>query len=425
MRCCIVLLLIPLAYYAPAGEAGETLHEIDIEAAARLAITRSEQVLAAEARRHAARSEGSGLTAFGRPQIGTGAGWAYRGDDYLGPMPGSSADQHYRLDARIEQLLWSSGRLTARRDQARALDQIATGDLRQQQLSVALRARSACSDVLLARARIAVTGQRVDQRRGELRDAEALFEAGSVTQLDVRQARLGLIAAESQADEAAAEERQALQELAASLALDPNALTVNDALGPPEDLAALVVAARSSIGDDPEFMVLRGQQNRLAAEEAVWRANGRPQLHAYGEAFTQGPRVDDLHESWSVGLSLRWDIYSGGAFDAARDAARHQNRALRQHQDSLLRERQREVEQLDILIASLQRRITSQQEAAILAADNYEDARRQYQAGLITLTRVGESSLAVGETRFVLDALIHRLQLVAHRLRWLAGSDLE
>lgn len=419
MRCGALLLLLPLAW------AGEATHEIDIAAAARLAIARSEQVLAAEARRHAARSEGSGLTAFGRPQIGAGARWAYLGDDYHGPMPGSSADQLYRLDARIEQLLWSSGRLDARRDQARALDQIATGDLRQQQLSVALRARSACSDVLLAKARVAVTEQRVEQRRGEYRDAEALFSAGSVTQLDVRQARLALIAAESQADEAIAEQRQALQELAASLALDPGSVMVTDELSAPDGLAALVEAARRAIGDDPEFMVLHGQQNRLAAEEAVWRARGLPQVHAYGEAFTQGPRVDDLHESWSLGLSLRWDIYSGGAFDAARDTARHQNRALRQRQDGLLRERQREIEQLDILIASLQRRITAQQEAAVLAADNYEDARRQYQAGLITLTRVGESSLAVGETRFVLDALIHRLQLVAHRLRWLAGSDLE
>ena len=403
----------------------ESVHEVDINAAARLAIARSELVLAAEARRQAARTEGSGLTAFARPQVGVGAHWAYLGDDYRGPMPGHSADQHYRLDTRVEQLLWSSGRLEARRHQAQALDQVATGDLRQQHLSVALRARSAGSDVLLARARIAVTEQRVEQRRGEYRDAEALFEAGSVTQLDVRQARLALIAAESQADEAVSEERHALKELAASLALEPEAVVFTDELSPPDALEALVDAARRAIGDDPEFMVLRGQQERLIAEEAVWQAAGLPQVHAYGEAFTQGRRVDDLHESWSVGLSLRWDIYGGGAFEAARDSARHQHRALRQHQHSLLRERCREIEQLDVMIASLQRRITAQQTAAELAASNYEDARRQYQAGLITLTRVGESSLAVGETRFALDMLVHRLQKIAHRLRWLAGSDLE
>ena len=66
-----------------------------------------------------------------------------------------------------------------------------------------------------------------------------------------------------------------------------------------------------------------------------------------------------------------------------------------------------EIEKIDINLRSLEQRTIIQKEAVKLSGENYEDARGQYRAGTITLTRLGEFSLSYSEARFNLLGLFY------------------
>ena len=59
---------------------------------------------------------------------------------------------------------------------------------------------------------------------------------------------------------------------------------------------------------------------------------------------------------------------------------------------------------------SLEKRIALKAEAERMAEDNYLDARGQYRSGTITLTRLGEFSLASAAARFGLLELYYKEQ---------------
>ncbi|MBW2368833.1 MAG: TolC family protein, partial [Deltaproteobacteria bacterium] len=61
-----------------------------------------------------------------------------------------------------------------------------------------------------------------------------------------------------------------------------------------------------------------------------------------------------------------------------------------------------EVERIDFNAVALKERAEIQQETVALSRDNYKDARAQYRAGTITLTRLGDFNLAYAEARFLL-----------------------
>ncbi|MFW5859890.1 MAG: TolC family protein [Planctomycetota bacterium] len=409
-----------------AGATAEPL-QLDAEAAARLARERSELVLAARGEAAAIRSDSRVADAFAWPALHANARYTHIGDspEAIDPTTGApsqviASDDYYRAGIELRQLLWSFGRHAAagqRRaaDTARAQSQIELAER-----DIAYQARIAVEAVRLARARLGVAEDRLEQRRGELEDARERRAAGTVTDLDVRQSRLRVLAALDQHDEAERTRRVALLDLAAAVAMDADAIAVSGELARPATITELFTTVRERIEAGSELRQLRAQLRAQHAAVTTNRALQLPELYADGSWYLEGPESDDLDSGWSVGLGVQWNLYAGGATMARREAARHRVRALRQRAIALIRDRNRLLAQAEARAVVLASRIERAVEAVELAEANYQQARSSYRAGTITLTRLGETSLAVAEARYALVQLVHAESVLAHDLRRLA-----
>lgn len=398
-------------------EANDTPLELDPDTAAALARDKAEAVLAARAAVSVSRGEGRALASYAWPQVGAEAGYTYIGEEPVIYSGLPQDEEEYLLAIRGEQLLWTFGRHSATRDRRQALTDSASADLALARREAAFRARIAVEAVLLAQARRAVAEDRVRQRQDELEQATLRRQAGTVTDLDVRQTETAVLVARNQVGEAAAAIRQSMAELATAIAEPIERIAVAGSLDRPVGIERLLATAREHIKTSPETAALAaGIRGQVALADEALTAY-LPELYAEAEAYTVGPEWDETEEGWSAGLSLRWNLYDGGARLAQRSAALDRRRQLLRQEAGVRRERARELAQIKATTASLAERIDRQRRIVDLNAANYQDVLSQYRNGLTTLTRVGEVSLAVAENRFTLLELIYREAVAAHRLR--------
>lgn len=391
---------------------GGTL-ELDAARAAALARERAERVLAAQEAEAAAGARARAGEASLWPQLGLQAGYGriLRNRD---PLPDGQDRWSMGLSGR--QLLFSAGRQAGAWQGASATRDLGAAELASARREAAARARRAVADALLAQASLDLARERSLQRADELRDAEARYQAGTVSQLDVRQARIALIQTEDQSLASRAELETSLLELARAVAEEPGAVRLAGLLARPEGLGLLIDAARASIDQGADLRTLRAQLVQQEAARLQARGATLPELSAVAEYSRSGTRLDDTDDYALVGLELSWR-WDGGGSDAQREAAARNTRRLALQLADMQAGRRQLLDQLQLRLATLTPRIAAQEHAVELADRNYADARANYQAGLITLTRVGEASVAVGEAKFRLLGLIHAEVLLADELR--------
>lgn len=409
------------------SENGEVPAEIvlDGDAADALARLRVESVEAAREALEAQRSLNRADRAFSYPRIGASATYTYNGDlpeiDF-GPFGDFEAgrENDYRLDLSGEQLIYAFGRREAVRERSRALVDSSRAELSRARLEAGMRARTALADVWLSEADLVIARERLSQRHDELEDARDLFEVGKVAEIDVREASIRLIQSEDSLRSVQARADRARLALAAAVAAEPEEIRVAGTLERPGDLGARISAARDRIEGGVEIRSLRAQRDVEDATRRDLGAQQRPEILGFGALGADGDKPDDLDSSWNVGVAIQWSLYDGGSRIAQQSAAKHRAREIGQRIEDVRRGRRTALAQLVSDLRYLDERITRQREAVTLAESNYEDAREQYRAGLITITRLGDVSLDVAEARFRLAALVHREVLTSIELRRLA-----
>ncbi len=414
----------PPSAETPSAEEAEPI-VLDADSADALARLRVESVEAAREALEAQRSLTRADRAFAYPRIGASATYTYNGDlpeiDF-GPFGDFEAgrENDYRLDLSGEQLLYAFGRRDAVQDRSRALVESSRAELSRTRLEAGMRARTALADVWLSQADLEIASERLSQRNDELEDARDLFEVGNVAEIDVREASIRVIQSEDSLRSVRARAERARLALAAAVAADPEDIRVEGVLDRPKDLETRISAARDRIEGGVEIRSLRALRKVEDATRRDLGAQQRPEILGFGALGADGDKPDDLDSSWNVGIAIQWSLYDGGDRIARQSAAKHRAREFGQRIEDVRRSRRTALAQLVSDLRYLDERITRQREAVTLAESNYEDAREQYRAGLITITRLGDVSLDVAEARFRLAALVHREVLTSIELRRLA-----
>ncbi len=122
-------------------------------------------------------------------------------------------------------------------------------------------------------------------------------------------------------------------------------------------------------------------------------------------------------------MQLSWNLFGGGSNLAGRSSAKYEMKAAESRLALLRKELARNIESLEINMESLLQRIRKQEEAVQLSRENYEDARGQYRAGMITVTQLGDFNLAYSEARFNLAALHYSMRILIIEARGLLFRD--
>ena len=284
-----------------------------------------------------------------------------------------------------------------------------TSDLARVRRDAGLDARFAFAQVQRATASRDISQERVEQRSEELLDAQRRFEVGAVTNVDVRTAEIDVEIAKNDLRQGEAAIGSALAELRRTLGFEPEdpLITVTAPLTRPVDRDDLLAAAALNIAVGPEIDTQKSVAQLQEGNAADARATLWPQLYGIGHAGyleSQLPNGEDV--DWSVGVSLRWNLYGGGLQYAQARAAEGRRAEAMANVTAIIQQRQTILASTQEQLRALNDQIDRQERIVTLSDQNYEDARLQYNEGTITQTTLGTISLQVAEAKFQLADLI-------------------
>lgn len=425
----------------PAGEEAR-LRPITLEEALREARDGNPELRRQAARTEGARAESRASTAPLLPSLGAETGWT-RTSDPVGVFgtrlrQGTFGQEDFALDALNDptpledwftalRLRWSVASPQAWADRSAARRAAAAQAWRE------VRTREGTDLVTRVRFR-QVQGRReaVDAARAAreaAEDTEALFrrrhEEGMMTRADVLQARAERERADAELMRARASLHEARVRLALHLGREPDRLP--DPRGPLPDPEG----GDGATGFDP---ARRADLRALAAavDAAESRVTGArmgylPALDAFaGWSLHGGDPFASDGTDWSVGVALRWELFTGFRRAAESARARAELTARRLDLREGLREARGEADVARRSVASARSALRASRAARDAAEEGRDLVRRRLEEGLATPTDLLQAEARANRARVEAVEALVRYHLAVARLEFaLDASDSE
>ncbi|MCI5121598.1 MAG: TolC family protein, partial [Candidatus Electrothrix sp. AUS4] len=271
----------------------------------------------------------------------------------------------------------------------------------------------------------------------QLEDAESRLEVGSGSLSDVLNMKVQLNSAKNSLLTSERDYKAARYALAALLGI------VDSVLPETVKLAALDKDCDISSGEflaDKDKLIAEALQARpdllsldmqiKGAESGVEqaRAGGWPTVQLISQL--EGSTSDGLApvgEDFGayLGVSLSWNLYSGGAVDAAVLEAREAKREAKYSFAELRNSIAREVQQAIVRLSAAREQVRLQRETVELVEENRKLAKSEYEAGSASLVRLNEAQRDLTATYGGLVQALVSYQQARHQLLAAVGRNLE
>ncbi len=393
---------------------------LNIDQAARRAWEQSRDVLIAQAQVLSTQAQSRSNTSFLYPNLSANA--RYINQEAGDPLWGQSTiEDVYTADITVDQFLFGFGRRSAARDASNYLVLAASADHDRVRNEATNIVRRAVTDIWLARANITINESRVKQRQDEVDDAKALEAAGSVSALDVRLSEINLADSKNSLTQAYSDELINLNKLAQLLSIpvqvDKKPISVTGSVDQETNVTKYLELAKNHQTSSSGLTALESRRQAEEANQQLAQSGMYPQLLATANYSGIGDGFEDLNEQWQIGVGLSWSIYDGGQQMAKKSQAQSNIVSLSQQHQKLIEQRQQVLINAQIQQKTLLSRIEQQKHVISLAKKNYDDTRLLYKAGGTTITRLGDSSLALEEAKFLLANLQYQLHNLAISLQ--------
>jgi outer membrane protein len=407
----ISLLLLLLAAGAARAEAPPGVEgPLTLDQAVALAVANQPQLRSAQAQVRAAQARGAQSLGAALPQVSGTAGYTRSNTTHgFALVPSTTAPSGFaterttsggdRWSAHLDasQTLFDPAtwyRASADRSTAAAQAETARATLQ----GVVLSVRTAWFQAAAARDLVAVARETLANREGHLKQVQGFVEVGTRPEIDLAQARadranavVQLIGAENGLATAHAGLNQAMGVLAGTdypLADDPFPAV----LGEEAAIDALVAEALAGRPD----VVAKVRQRE--AQQATWRAASSgylPTIGASGQLARTGSQIDDLAESWNVGLTLTWPLFQGGQTRGRVAEAQAQLDALDADAETLRQEVRLQLEQARLSVRSARATVEASREVVVNSRERLRLAQARYQAGLGSAIELSDAQVAV------------------------------
>jgi outer membrane protein len=341
------------------------------------------------------------------------------GNFAIGSLNRPDAMNNYQSQLTVEQVLFDARQTRRNVEAAGFTRQMAGEDARRSHSDIILNVLRAYFGVTLAEKSLEVARQSVDSARADLERAESMYQSGRSTRADVLAVRVHLAAMQEQ-------QIRASNDLAVARAV------LNDALGVSLDRTFRLTTPLESSGGAPEGTL--EEYRRLAAEDRpemrqaeLARRLARTQqqiasaaywpqvaLHAIVEADRQN-FFSKGGGNWFTAVTLRWNLWNGGETKARVEQARFaesHTEALRKRADSAIH---LEVRKAYLDVSAAAQRVEVASAAAAEAEEAHRIIQNRHQAGLITVTELlrSEVALAAARTRRLMAIYDHRVAAAA------------
>jgi outer membrane protein TolC len=433
----LALILLSMAALGVTSVAAQETRELSMEEAVREAVDRNRRLAVAEARASAARAAVKGADAFLWPTLGVEAA-TIRTNDPVGVFGAKLRQGRFGAeDLDIEALnhpdavndwsaaagvRWGIADLSswAGRDAARSDADAARQGVDRARDLTAFQARALYLDAVRIAARLRAAVAAEDAARGTTDLIRRRRDEGVLMDADLLQAEAELQGAQAARIFAEQMEVDARARLGVFLGWENDVLPVPvDDLTPPDTDTEGALDGAVSIDARAD---LRALESRLEAAEARARGASRswaPALEAFGRGAVHSASLDDFQENWTVGVQLRWPVFTGFGISAARDQARAGVRAAELERSQALSEARAEFDEARRGVASARRRVQAMDAAAQSAAEARRLVELRFREGLATTVDLLQAEARLTDMRAgAVDALadyhlaVARLELV-------------
>ena len=416
---------------------------LDLEKAQHIALQDNPGIGSAQARLEQAKAALQQAMAADKPSVDTEAstGLGLYSENNYDSMSDSTADQHYEtgsLSLQVSWLLFDGHARKFQQEQARyGVRSSAAGRQNTRRLLVSAVADAFFNAQLaLAAIEIAVANRSFYER--QLQDAESRFEVGSGSLSDVLNMKVQLNSAENSQLTSTRDYEAARYALAALLGiadavlpeqvklaeLDKECDISSDRIGTTDGDRFIKEALKAR----PDLAALEMQIKGAEAAVELARTDGRPAVQLVGKI--EGSTSDGLlpmDEDFGafVGLSASWNLYSGGAVDAAVLEAHQAKREAKYAYDELRNSIASEVQQAVISLAAARKQVRLQRKTVELVEKNRKLAKSEYEAGAASLVRLNEAQRDLTATYGRLVQALISYQQARHQLLAAIGRNLE
>jgi outer membrane protein len=343
----------------------------------------------------------------------------------LSTLNSPSPEDNWQTRATLQQTIWDFGRTRTRREMAdlgvKKADQSHEEHI--QQVLVA---------VIDAYYTTTLSGEALETARLALRSAESIesqartrVEEGLAVEADLLRSRVYLSVAKQ-------------QEIQASGRLENAYAQLNRLMGRPlgesiGETTALVPVRFELPSEEtllsqykqfrPDYRSLLTEQKAAELAVSARKKEFLPVLAGFGTMEMDNPSLDAFGgNNWSAGITLSWNLFSGGSDAAQLQAARFRLEQKRRQVKAM-----ESAMELEIRSALIQYRSAEQQVAVAQAAEAQSEEglrilKNRYEAGLATMTDLLSAETARSGARTNLYEAIYRQRLSYAQVEYVAGT---
>lgn len=310
--------------------------------------------------------------------------------------------RHTGASIVLSQMIYDFGRARHRTRARRFAAGAAGADEQAQQALVTLNVYQAYNNALLAQRLVQVAEQNVAARELTVRQAQARFDAGLTSRVDVDLARANLAEAQVGLVNAQNGLQQAFADLNAAMGTTgPAAYTLEELpantppASPPSTPLEQDVAA--ALRQRPEIQSVEAQIQAAEETARAARAGGLPLIR--GLASTGAIHVaaanSRLNHDHALGVGVTFPFYTGGLVQAEVAEARHQAAALQASREEQAQTIRLQVTRARLALTSLAQSQRATEEQLRQAQDSMNLATQRYQEGLGNFLEVQQAQLAL------------------------------
>jgi outer membrane protein len=325
----------------------------------------------------------------------------------------------------VQQNIWDFGRTRSQADAMKLGVEVADRSYEDHQRQVILGALDAYYSLSLARdaaesARVALESAEAIEKQ-----AGARVESGLATEADLLRsrsylagARQNLIEARGRVDLAKASLNRLMgdpldAEPGETAPLKPAAL----ALQPEETLLAGFRQKR------PDYQRLLAELRQAETEAGARKTAFLPTLGAYGTWEADNPSFSNAGgTNWVAALSLRWNIYAGGADEARLQASRQRLEQKRRQITAMDSAMALEIRRAMIQCRSMEQQVEVTLASEAQSQESLRILRNRYEAGLATMTDLLAAETERSAARTALAGAVYRHRLSYAQLEYAAGA---
>jgi outer membrane protein len=326
--------------------------------------------------------------------------------------------------ATVQQSIWDFGRTRERREQARLGIQLADWSHEDHARQVALAVFDTYYSASLARA--ALETAQLALRSAESIKAQSKARVDSGVSVEADYLRSQVYFSETKQQEIRAQGR--LEIARAQL----NRLMGRSLGEPIGETAALEFRNISLPSEDvllseqkqrrPDYQNLVTELRQAEVAVRLRQKEYLPSLGGYATWEADNPSFNDYGgNNWAAGITLRWNLFAGGADSAQLETARHRLEQKRRQIAAI-----ESAMALEIRRAIIEYRSAEQQVIAARAAESQSEEglrilRNRYDAGLATMTDLLSAETARSSARSALSEAIYRQRLCFAQVEYSAG----